>query len=219
MSEPDPEPKRTATKRPALSAREVRFAAAVAEHGNASQAYRAAGFPARAPESTWVLAFRLLRKPAVRELIREMQAEALDSARCSVDRIAQGLSRAAFADLRKLYDRQGRILLPHQWPDELALAVDAIESEDLFETVEGTDPDTGAKVRRKELAGYARKVRLTGRAAALKTLAAWKRMVGADLPPLEVLLDALPLEFAAAVRKAIGQVAVHDGGDPPSGAR
>jgi hypothetical protein len=175
-----PKMKRIQSKRPALSLREINFCVHYAECGQATEAYRSAGYPQHAAESTWVLACRVLRKPAVAAYIWELRNQACDVAQATVTKIAQGLCRAAFADLRKLYDARGRIKVPSEWPDDLALAIDGVDSQDLFETQTETDPETGKKTKRRVLVGYARKVRLTKRVEALKTLAVWRRMIGRD---------------------------------------
>jgi phage terminase small subunit len=192
---------RAKPKRPALTLREIRFAEHYVEHGSASAAYRAAGYAERPSESTWTLAARVLRKPAVQQLIHDMRHEAVDTARASVNRLVQGLVRIAFADRADLFDEHGCLLPAGQWPADVAATVEGIDSEDLFEVV--SEP---GQPKRKELRGHARKVRTARRTEAIKLLMQWRRMIGPDIPPLDVLLNALPPEFAVAVRTAIAGV-------------
>ncbi|MDY3558391.1 terminase small subunit [Gemmata sp. JC673] len=200
------EPKKSRAPRPNLTAREARFCALYAESGNATRAYLAAGFPCPNTNAAGVQAFKLLRKGKIRDLIRRMQGEALDAAQVTTDRIAQGLARIAFADRADLFDDRGRLLPPRAWPADVAGTVEGVESEDLFEAV--ADPN-GPK--RRELVGYARKVKTARRTEALKVLAQWRRMIGPDVPPLDVLLGALPPDLATVVREALAKAVLANG--------
>ena len=171
MSEPS-KPPRKKPPRPALSAREIKFCSHYFEHGVATEAYRAAGYPIRPADSVKVLAWRVLRKPAVRDYIHELRQEACDAAKVTVNRLAQGLARIAFADRGDLFDEHGRLLPPGQWPKDIAGTIEGIESEDLFEVT--SEP---GKAKRKELVGYARKVKTARRAEAIKLLMQWRDMI------------------------------------------
>jgi phage terminase small subunit len=164
--------KRARPRRPELSCREVRFAEHYAEHGVAAEAYRAAGYPDGTTSTPRVLAWRLLRKPAVRGLIHELRREALDAARVTVNRLAQALARIAFANRADLFDERGCLLPKDQWPADVAATVEAIENEELFEVV-----SQKGQPRRRELRGYARKVRTAKRTEAIKLLMQWRGMI------------------------------------------
>lgn len=186
------------------------------DNKNATQCYIDAGFPEKPTRPAVAqAASELLRKPEISAFIRNLQTAAADAAKATVEVIAQGLARSANKDLRTLYDEKNRIKPPKDWSDELAAVIESVESEELFEFVECVDPDTKKKVRRRELIGYVRKVKTTNRTEAQKTLAHWRRMTGPDVPPLEVLLGALPPELAGVVRKALAG-ALLAGGDPDS---
>jgi len=204
-------------RKPPLTAREVRFCTLYVECGNAYQSYLDAGFPPRASRNAADVAVgKLLRKAQIQEFVRNLQTAAADAAKVTAEVIAQGLARSASKDLRRLYDERNRIKPPKDWPDDIAAVIEGVESEELFEVVEAADPDTGKKVRRKELVGYVRKVRTTNRTEAQKELARWRRMTGPDVPPLEVLLSALPPDVARIVREALAR-AVQPGGDGGGG--
>ena len=145
------------------------------EHGNATAAYKAAGYPEHPAASTWVLAFRVLRKPAVQQLIHDLRQEAVDAARVNVNRIVQGLARIAFADRTDLFDDKGRLLPKSLWPADVKATVEEIENLELFEVTS----EKGA-LKRKELVGFTRKVKTARRIEALKLLMQWLRMVGPD---------------------------------------
>ena len=176
-------PKRPTRRRPALTLLQVKFCEAYVEKGNATEAYVAAGFTTGSRESAQVMAWRLLRNPAVAALIREMREEALAAARVSVNRLAAAMAAIAFANRADLFDSKGRLLPAHQWPVDVAATVESIESEEVFETV-----SKKGKPKRKELRGHVRSVKTAKRMDALKVLAQWKRMIGRDAE-LEQMLE------------------------------
>ena len=145
-------------KQPELTLREIRFAEHYVEHGCSADAYRHAGYPERLPQSTHVLAWRVLRNPAVQRLIRDIRQEALDAARISVNRLAQGLARIAFANRADLFDEHGCLLPAHLWPPDVAATVEGIDTEEVFETVSGD-----GQPKRKELRGHNRSVKTARR--------------------------------------------------------
>jgi phage terminase small subunit len=175
VTNPAPKKKRTKAKRPAMSQREIRFCVAYFEGGNASEAYRKAGFPERPATSTWVLACRLLRKPAVQAYIWELRSQACSAAQVNANRVTEGLARIAFANRADLFDKHGCLLPADQWPPDVVAAVEGIDVDEILEVV--SEP---GKPKRRELRGYTRKVRTAKRVEALKLLAQILRMIGPD---------------------------------------
>ena len=163
---------RPRAKRPSPSLREIRFAQHYAEHGVATDAYRAAGYPERPADSTRVLAWRVLRNAEVQALIRTLRQEAVDAARVSVNRLAQALSRLAFCNRADLFDENWCLLPKAQWPADVAATVEGIDTQELFDVVS----ERGGP-KRKELRGYARKVRTAKRTEAIKLLMQWRGMI------------------------------------------
>lgn len=168
-------PRGIAPDTPRLSAREVRFCVGYAEHGNAYRAHKEAGIEAVSDQARYEAASQLLRKPEIMPLVRRMQDEAVAAAQVTADRIVEGLARIAFADRSGLFDARGRVLPPGQWPADVTGTVEGIDTEEVYETV--SEP---GKPKRRELVGYARKVRTARRTEALKLLMQWKRMIGSD---------------------------------------
>lgn len=203
---------RRKTDPPPLSAREIRFAQLLMEYGKrgTARAYTEAGFPARdTRNATEAAACRIVRKRQFREYLRHLQTVAATTAELTVEEIAAAVANIARADRRKLYDARGRVLRPHEWPEDVAAAVEAVESDEIFERTD----------RGRELVGYTRKVKTASRLAAWVKLMEWRGMLRAapELPPLEVLLAALPTDVAETVRAALAR-AVHARGDRDGGA-
>jgi hypothetical protein len=175
MSDEPQRPKHK-TAAPALSAREIAFAQLVFQYGvrGKARAYVEAGFPPKGtPNATEAAACRIVRKRQFREYVRHLEATAAEAATVTVQEIVVGVLCIARADRRKLFDKRGVLLPPDQIPDDVAAAIEGVESEDLYEPVPG---ERG----KKRLKGHLRKIKTGNRLAAWRTLAEWKRMLGTD---------------------------------------
>lgn len=150
---------------PPLSLREIRFCKQYAERGNATRAYIDAGYPHATENAAGYGAWALLKKPKIREYIRELREVAADAAKVTVAMVVRGLARSSFADRRKILDKTGRLLPPHKWPDDVAACIEGIETEEILEH----RPDADGR-KRKVVAGYVRKVRTAKRTEAQKLL-------------------------------------------------
>lgn len=204
---PEPKRRRHKTDPPPLSAREIRFCQIWVETGNGTRSYIDAGFPHGSENSAKVMALRLLRKVTIREYIRTLQQHASEAAKVTVEELAAAMAGIVRADRRRLYDRRGRILLPHEWPDDVAATVEQVDSDELFE------PVPGAKGK-KRLKGYTRKVKTASRVAAAAKLMEWKRMTGSV-----VVASATNLEVGADVRNRIAEVDSIGPGQPGEAGR
>lgn len=165
------------TAPPILSAMEVRFCRLWVELGNATEAAERAGFKANNRVTLATLACKLLRKVQIRTTIRRMQQEAADAEQVTVNRLAQSLSREAFADRTGIFDDKGRVKPPKDWPEELRSIIAGVDVDEETETF--THPLTGVKST-VTTAKY--KVRFSRGTEAKKVLAQWRGMIGQDLP-------------------------------------
>lgn len=150
----------------ALSAADIRFCQHYAEHGNATEAYKQAGyFNSGKPDyvvgkAAWVL----VRKSKIREHIRELREQAADVAGITVGLVAQGFKRAGFADRTKVFDSKGHMLHPRLWPEELRAIIVG------FEPV----------LPKSQHGQVTWKVKFESGTEAKKVLATWKGMIGND---------------------------------------
>lgn len=163
------------TEPPPLSAIEVRFCRLYVELGNATEAALQAGLVSKNRVSLAARAYQLLKKLQIRALIRRMQSEAADAEQVTVNRLAQSMSRAAFADRTKIFYADGRMKPPHLWPDELRSIVTGFDVEE--ETVTSIDPATGNPVTTTTVK-Y--KPRFRTGTEETKKLAEWRGMIGRD---------------------------------------
>lgn len=111
--------------------RRLAFAQAFVLCGNASEAYRRAGYKdsPHAGDS----ASRLLARPDVKAYIARAEAATTKDVLSDLQRHKRRLDAIAHADIRKLYRPDGSLKPPHEWDDATAAAVISIEIEDLFE--------------------------------------------------------------------------------------
>ena len=149
-----------------LSLNDERFCQHFAEHGNATEAYRKAGYHNSTGKDEVVrsAARYNLTKSHIAVRIRIIRQQALDAAQVTTERIAQSFSRQAFADRTAIFNADGSMKHPHQWPAELKAIVAGIEV-----------------IPPKRAGGRPRyKVRFESGTEAKKVLAQWRGMIGAD---------------------------------------
>jgi phage terminase small subunit len=165
---------------PVPSVREIRFCQHFADSDNAYRSYLAAGFePSETDEATRKAASYLLTKPHISALVDRIRREALDAAQVTHNRVIQGLARIAFADRTEMFDEKGRVRPVREWPEDVKHTIEGeIEVEELFETT-----SKKGEPKRKELKGYARKIKTARRTEALKILAQCLRMIGSGVEP------------------------------------
>jgi len=157
-----------------LTVQDIRFCHHFAEHGNAVEAYKKANYhnSNAAYHTVGKAASLLVKKGKIRRYLRQIKEQAADSAGITVDLLAQGFRRVAFADRRGIFGADGSMLPPEFWPPELGSIIAGIEVEDLEEW----DDVQKCKVK----IGRKWKVRFERSMEARKVLAQWKGMIGAD---------------------------------------
>lgn len=177
---PETPRKRHRTEKPPLSAREIRFAQLCFEYGlrGRSKAFLEAGFPSKAtPNDNESAACYLLRKPQLRQYMRQLEHDAMAAAAVSTEYLARGFKRAVDADVTRLLGPDGEMLPPSEWPEDVRLCVTRMEVEELSEM----QPDPDNPRRKKKVAiGTKWKVWLENKTECRKVLAQWKRMIGQD---------------------------------------
>lgn len=110
---------------PNLNCSQFMFCLAYVANGfNATAAYRAA-YPDASPRSARELGHRLLTKVDIRAFLVIHVTQRWEALQMSGDEVLVRLALVARADPRLLFDDTGQLLSPHQWPDEIALAVEA----------------------------------------------------------------------------------------------
>ena len=94
---------------------------------NATRAYRAAGYKASTDNTAGVEGSKLLRDPKVGAYVKARTKAAVEKAGITADRALQELGRLATSDIRKLFDKDGKLLPVHLLPDDVAAAISSVE--------------------------------------------------------------------------------------------
>ena len=112
-----------------LTKKQEAFALAYIKTGNASEAYRQAGYTTQTMAAKTVneAASRLLKNSKVAARIDELRAPALKAAGLTVERELREVARISGSDLRRLMNEDGSAKLPHEWDDDTAAAVASVE--------------------------------------------------------------------------------------------
>ena len=144
------------TSKSSAAARKVLFANAYIVNGqNAKQAAITAGY---APSGAEAMGSKLTRDPKVAAMIAEATEKAAQKAGLSVERTLLEVSRLAYSDPRRLYDRDGQLIPVHLLDDDTAATVASVEVDEEFS---GRGGD-------RELIGYVKKIKHWDKNAALE---------------------------------------------------
>jgi phage terminase small subunit len=127
-----------------------------------TEAYRAAGYKTTSDKVASINACRLLAKANIQARVDELKAKQHQRLIFDQARILDELGRNALSDLRKLFNADGSLKNPTEWPDECAAAVAGIEVEKLFS-------EPGDEPRRQ--VGTVTKIKLWDKNKALEILA------------------------------------------------
>ena len=164
-----------------LTRRELkrRFAAEYVIDLNASAAAVRAGY---AESGARMAASRCLRDSAVRAEIDRLISERSRRTSITADAVLSELHRLAFADVRKLFDEEGRLRPVHELPDDVAAAIASIEV--------GTARRPGGESEDVE---YTSKIKLWDKRSSLELLAKHLRLLGESNVKLQA--DGLQIEI------------------------
>ena len=102
-----------------LTPKQARFVSEYLIDLNATQAAIRAGY---SPKTAQEQSSRLLSKPIVASAVQAGQSQCLHRLEITADRVKARMAQRAFADVRKLYDAQGKLRPIHELtPDEAAI--------------------------------------------------------------------------------------------------
>lgn len=107
-----------------LNAKQSRFVAEYLVDLNATQAAIRAGYSER---TAYAQGQRLLKHDEIRRAVNEANQKRQKRTEITQDRVLEELGRLAFSDIRRLYDENGSLLRPEDWPDDVAASVASME--------------------------------------------------------------------------------------------
>ena len=149
-----------------LTTKQKFFIAEYQKDWNARQAAIRAGFSSKTAKEK---GYELIHKNSlVKEALDQAISDNLMKIGVRAERALTEIARVAFSDLRKLYNEDGSLMLPHEWPEEAAGAVAGVEVVEEFEG-KGTD---------RKLVGYTKKVRTYDKVRALELLSKHLGIIG-----------------------------------------
>lgn len=103
-----------------LSIKQAAFVTEYLVDMNATQAAIRAGYSIKSAASQ---AERLLRNVEIRQAIDTHLAKLANRAEITAESVLRARARIAFADVRRICDEKGRILMPHELDDDTAAAI------------------------------------------------------------------------------------------------
>lgn len=169
------------TRKPELSIKDIRFAQGVAAGKTLKQAYLDAGFAAKVTDNaTQQAAWSLLKNPKnsiILDYVHDLQDAAAETAKITMEDMARSLREQAFADRTQVFNDDGSMKLPKDWPQELRSIIAGIEVDNIEEWTK--DPDTGERV--KTVIGQNWKVKFERSTEAKKILAEWRGIGGSKV--------------------------------------
>lgn len=117
-----------AKRRKALRPQHKVFALTYLANGrNASAAYREAYPRVKSEAVARAAGARLLANVSVRAFVEERTEKQLEQLEYDGEQALRDIGRHATYDIRKLFDKDGRLLPIQQWPDDVADAVKSIQ--------------------------------------------------------------------------------------------
>ena len=117
------------TSKAAAAARKVAFAHAYIVNGrNGEAAAVTAGYSQKTAGSQ---ASRLLKDVKIQALISEATEKAAEKSGLSVERTLLEVSRLAYSDPRKFYDKDGQLIPIHELDDDTAACIASIEVDEI----------------------------------------------------------------------------------------
>lgn len=108
-----------------LQAHEVVFCREFCVDLNATKAALRAGYSEHSAANH---ASGLLNRPRIKRYIEKLMADRLKRVDVRADDVVAELAKIAFGDLRGVFDEQGQLLPPHEWPDDAAAAIASMEA-------------------------------------------------------------------------------------------
>ena len=131
------EPQGEATPR-GLTPKQLRFVDEYLVDLNASGAARRAGYSVKTADK---IGYENLRKPEIASAVEAKRKELAGDLGITRERVLREMAKIAFSDLRDLYNEDGSLKHPHEWPEGAAGAVASMEFETVRSRTVGEDGD------------------------------------------------------------------------------
>lgn len=162
---------------------------------NGAKAAIAAGYKASAAKRQ---AVRILERPSVQEALRKRQEELAKRYELTTESVIAELAKIVRADLREMFNEDGSLKPPSEWPDHLAGAIASVE---VFEEFAGRGAD-------RVQIGFTKRIKVFDKNSALEKAMKHLGMFDKDnkqkTDPLREFLAALPGAVVGVVHEPEG---------------
>ncbi len=105
-----------------LTHKQMKFVSGFLEGKSKTQAARDAGYVT--PERSCT---KLMATPKILDAIERGQRDVRAATTIELEKVLREIARIAFADVRGIFSEDGRLLPPHEWPDNAAAAIAAFD--------------------------------------------------------------------------------------------
>jgi phage terminase small subunit len=146
-----------------LTPKQERFCQEYMKDLNGTKAAIRAGYSEKTANEQ---ASRLLANVNVAQRVQVLKGEQIERVKVDSDEILRELMRLGYSDIRALYNENGTIKHPTEWPDDVARAVASVEVEELFE----------GSGENREWIGYTKKVKFWPKDRGLDLLGKHKKL-------------------------------------------
>lgn len=92
---------------------------------NATRAAKSAGYSEKTASE---MGYENLTKPQIQEYIKKLTAKREEKLELSAEMVVKELMKIAFADVKELYDENGRLLEPYELSDSAAATISSFKS-------------------------------------------------------------------------------------------
>lgn len=140
---------------------------------NATQSAIRAGY---SHKTAGAIAEKLLKKAEIQKRIDELKIKRADKVEVSSENVLRELIKIANADPRDVFNDDGSVKLPKEWPDAIAFCVSSIEVEELFEL----QPKESGRGMEKVQVGWTKKVKFWDKTKCLDMLARHLKLFEGD---------------------------------------
>jgi phage terminase small subunit len=157
-----------------LNDQQQRFCLEYLKDMNGTQAAVRAGY---SEKTACEQAARLLANVKVLTRVQELRDSQIKRLQVDGDQILRELMRLGYCDVRSIYNEDGSVKHPTEWPDALAAAVASIEVYEEFEFHQGGFHCEGCgRKATKELVGQTKKVKFWNKPQSLELLGKHKTL-------------------------------------------
>lgn len=182
--------------------------------GNQSDAYRKANPKSKKwlPATVHQEASKLFGLSKVRTRLAVMRAEQEKRTQITGDKVLQEAFKIGFSDIRKLFNEDGTLKNPTEWPEDITPAVASVE---VVESKTTNDAGESASVRE-----YTKKIKLWDKNSALEKLFKHFGLYEEDNKqknPFQTDIENLPLAVVQLIQEKLREAAGDSGAGGPGG--